>query len=232
VQAIVVAPGHPEALNEAIARHEAAGLKVVVIDSPLLNAQSSAYVGTDQYAAGVAAGKLMASLIGPTDDVCLFRHNQNGSATAQREAGVVAALREARPEVAIRGDIYSSTVPGEEPARARVLLDRHPDARAVLASGTPGTMAMLATLADSPRAGHIHFIGFGFNLNPPVVKALETGVMHGWIAQIPEEVGAGGMRTALALLNGQAVPATTHIPFRIITKDNLRDPEVQRLLMP
>lgn len=230
VQAIVVAPAHPEALNEAIATHEAAGIRVVVIDSPLTAASSSAYVGTDQHAAGVAAGQLLARLIAPSDEVCVFRHNQNGSATAQRESGAIAALRETHPSLTIHSDIYSSSIPGEEPARAAVLLERHPTATAMLASGTPGTMALLAQLRQSGRAGQVRFVGFGFNLNPDVVEALQQGALHGWIAQVPEAVGAGGIRAAAALLAGEAVPATTYIPVRIITRDTLADPEVQRLL--
>jgi ribose transport system substrate-binding protein len=73
-------------------------------------------------------------------------------------------------------------------------------------------------------------VGFGFNLNPDVAAALESGAMSGWIAQLPKEIGAKGVTAALGLLKGETVPPIVNTDFVVITKENLKDPRVQALL--
>jgi ribose transport system substrate-binding protein len=91
-------------------------------------------------------------------------------------------------------------------------------------------MAMLKVIQQKGLAGKIKFVGFGFNLNPEVAAAIESGAMHGWIAQLPQEVGRKGVETAVALLKGQKMPAVVNTDCLVITKDNLKDPKVQALL--
>ena len=130
----------------------------------------------------------------------------------------------------VHGDVYASSEKGVEEQRAELLLTKYPNAKAVFASGTPGTMAMLKVLQQKGLAGKIKFVGFGFNLNPEVAAAIESGAMQGWIAQLPQEVGRKGVETALAMLKGQKMPAVVNTDCIVITKGNLKDPNVQALL--
>jgi ribose transport system substrate-binding protein len=100
----------------------------------------------------------------------------------------------------------------------------------VLSTGTPGTLAMLDVLEQRHLAGSVKLVGFGYDLLPEVATALGNGAMAGWIAQLPQEVGAKGVETALKLLNNEAVPPIVHTDFVVITKENLNDPKVQALL--
>lgn len=228
-QAIVMAPAHREALAEPAAALAARGIKIVVIDSPLAGTAGSTFIGTDHRAAGEAAGRLLAELISDGDEVTFLKHAQNNIATADRENGALKSLRAVHGALTVRGDIYASTEKGVEAERARLVFSRYPGTKAVLASGTAGTMAMCSLLA-SREPGQVKLVGFGFNLNPEVAAALEAGTMHGWIAQLPGDVGRIGVETALALLEGKEVPPVIHTDFVVITRQNLREPKVQALL--
>jgi len=202
----------------------------VVVDSPLAGNAEHVFVGTNQRAAGEAAGQLLASMVQAKDEVTFLKHIQGSGATEEREIGALTKLREAYPGIVVHGDVYASSEKGVEEERAALLLTKYPNARAILASGTPGTMAMLKVLQQKGLAGKIKFVGFGFNLNPEVAAAIESGAMQGWIAQLPQEVGRKGVETALALLKGQKMPAVVYTDCLVITKDNLKDPKVQALL--
>jgi ribose transport system substrate-binding protein len=228
IQALVIAPCSTDTLAAPVARLAAKGVKIVVIDSPLPPSVPSVFVGTDQRAAGQAAGALIAGFIADGDEVGIFRHNQNGGAAAEREIGAIDKLKELRPNAVIHSDIYASTEPGLEPQRAELLLSKYPHMKAVLATGTPGTMAMLDVLADQ-NAG-IKFVGFGFNLNPKVAAAIAHNSMQGWIAQLPRNVGSKGVETAIALVGGQSVPPVVHTDVIVVTQSNLQSPDVQALL--
>jgi ribose transport system substrate-binding protein len=228
VQAVVIAPDNPETLAAPIAALAGRGIKVVVIDSPISG--GGIFVGTDQRAAGRAAGALLASLTGPGDEISILKHSQTSVAATEREEGAVAALRGARADATIHADIYASSEPGVEEERARMLLERYPATRAILASGTPGTMAMLKVLEDRKDGAPVHFVGFGFNLNPAVADALRKGAMDGWVAQLPREVGAKGVQAALDLIAGKPVAPVIPTDFIVVTKANLGEPGVQALL--
>jgi ribose transport system substrate-binding protein len=229
-QAIVIAPINKEALAVPIASIAVKGVKIVVIDTPLTGKAAPVFIGTDHTAAGQAAGKLLASLVSDSDEITFFKHSQASGATAERETGAMTTFRAVHAANVIHGDVYSSTEAGAEIEKANVVLAKHPGTKAILASSTPGTMAMLKVLQEKKLAGQIKLVGFGFNLNPEVASAIESGAMSGWIAQLPKDVGTKGVTAALALLKGESVPPVVHTDFIVITKQNLADSQVQALL--
>lgn len=230
ITALVIAPCSKDALAAPVAALAAKGVKVVVIDSALDGKASPVFVATDQQAAGEAAGQLLATLVQGTDEVSFLKHNQTSGATAQREAGALNALHAAQPKVAVHGDIYASSERDAEVEKATLLLSTYPMTKAILASGTPGTMAMLHVLQAKKLTGSVKLVGFGFNLNPEIASAIEGGALQGWIAQLPKEVGAQGVAAAVALLKGETVAPVVHTDFVAVTKNNLKDPKVQALL--
>ena len=230
ITALVIAPCSKEALAAPVAALAARGIKIVVIDSALDGNASPVFVATDQQAAGEAAGQLLATLVHDTDEVSFLKHSQTSGATAQREAGALTALRAAHPKVAVHGDIYASSERDVEVEKAELLLATYPATKAILASGTPGTMAMLHVLQEKKLAGTVKLVGFGFNLNPEVAAAIEGGSLQGWIAQLPKDVGTQGVTCALALLKGETVAPVVHADFVAVTKSNLKDAKVQALL--
>ena len=230
IQALVIAPCNKDALARPVAALAAKGVKIVVIDSPLSGSAGYVFVGTDQKAAGQAAGRLVAGLVTEGDEVAILRHVQGGGAPEMRESAALAAILAAHPNLVVHGDIYASSVPGLEGDRSRLLLSKYPQVKAIFASGSPGAMAMLKVLTETGGNSSAKLVGGRFNLNPQVVAGIKSGKLAGWIAQLPEDVGIKGVESAQALVNSQTVPAVVPTKFLVVTQDNLADPEVQRLL--
>lgn len=229
-QAIVIAPINKEALAVPIASIAVRGVKIVVIDTPITGKAAPVFIGTDQVAAGRAAGELLAKMTGDTDEVCFLKHSQASGAPQEREQGALAAFRAAHPNATAHGDIYASAEPGTEVEKSKLLLSKYPGAKAVLAVATPGTLGMLKALDEEKLTGKVKLIGFGYNLSPEVAAAIESGALTGWIAQLPKDMGYKGVTSAASLLKGESVPEVVHTDFVVITKDNLHDPKVQALL--
>jgi ribose transport system substrate-binding protein len=229
-EAIVIAPINKEALAVPIASIAVKGVKVIVIDTQLTGKAAPVFIGTDHEAAGKAAGELLAQVVSDKDEVSFLKHSQTSGATTLRENGALATFRAAHPHNIVHSDIYASTEMGSEPEKTRLLLEKYPGTKAVLASGTPGTLAMLKVLQEKKLAGAVKLVGFGFNLTPEVAAAIESGALTGWIAQLPHEIGVKGVTAALALIKGDTVPPIMHTDFMVVTKGNLKDPKVQALL--
>jgi ribose transport system substrate-binding protein len=204
-------------------------VKIVVLESPLAGDDWPVFVGTDHVAAGEAAGALLADLVTDAEEVSFLNHSQTNSATSAREKGALAKFREKRPNNVVRSDIYASAEAGGEAEKARLLLQRYPATKAIFASGTNGTLAMLKVLEEKKLAGPIKLVGFGFNLAPEIADALTTGKLHGWIAWQPRELGVSGVQTAVKLLKGEAVPRFVGTDFVVVTPANMREGKVQAL---
>ncbi len=228
--AIVISPANQDALAAPCAAIAAKGTKIVVLESPLASEASKVFVGTDHRQAGEAAGQLLATLVGDADEVSFLNHSQTNSATVAREKGALAKFREVHPKSVVHADIYASAEAGAEMEKARLLLAQYPNTKAVFASGTAGTLAMLKVLQEKKLAGSIKLVGFGFNLSPEIAAAIAEGRMHGWIAWQPRELGAKGVETALAVVKGEKVPAFVNTDFVVVTPANVKDEKVQALL--
>ena len=229
--ALVIVPANKDALAAPVAALAAKGIKIVVLESPLSGDKWPVFVGTDHQLAGQAAGELLAKLVSDTDEISFLNHSQANSATTAREKGALAKLRELRPKNVVHAtDIYASAEAGKEAEKAQLLLTQFPATKAVFASGTTGTMAMLAVLQEKKAAGSIKLVGFGFNLSPDIASAIGEGRMHGWVAWQPRELGARGVEAAVSLLKGETVPPVVNTDFVVVTADNLKDAKVQALL--
>ena len=230
VQAIVIAPGSKDTLVAPLAAAAAKGIKIVLFDTKLEGEQAYVFVGTDQRQAGQAAGALLASLIAEGDPVGFLKHNQTSGATMQRELGAFEKLRELRKDFAPCGSMYVGTEKGAEKERIGAFFDQHPHAKAVLASSTPATLALIEVLKERKLAGTVKSVGFGFNLTPAVAAAIKQDVLQGWVAQLPGEMGYDAVKAAVGLCKGDPVPKTITTEFFVVTKKNLQEPATQALL--
>ena len=228
IQGLIISPGNSADLSGPVAAVAAQGIKIVVIDSPL-DVDMPAYIATNHTNAGMAAGQLLASLVSDHDEVSLLRHSRTGGATLLRESSAYAALCADHPSIVVHRDIFTGT-DGKELQQAQLLLQKYPGTTAVLATGTPGSMAMLQVLRARGPSNRIKFVGFGFDLNSAVAAAIDQGVMDGWIAQLPHDIGARGVNAMLALLEHQPVSEVIYCDFLVITKANLHEPRVRALL--
>ncbi len=230
VDAIVIAPSSKDTLVAPLAAAAAKGIKIVVFDTRLEGESPYPFVGTDQRQSGQAAGALLAALMAEGDPVGFLKHNQTSGATLQREQGAFEKLRETRKTLTVCGSTYVGIDKGAEKERVAVFFDQHPEMKAVLASSTPATLALIDVVRERKLAGAVKGVGFGFNLTPVVAEAIEQDVLCGWVAQLPGAMGYGGVKAAVALLKGDAVPKTIPTEFFVVTKENLRDPKIQALL--
>lgn len=227
--AIVISPANKDALAAPVAAAAAKGIKIVVLESPLAGNGTQVMVVTDHEEAGQAAGALLATLVGDADEVSFLNHSQTNSATLAREKGALAKFREAHPKTAVHADIFASAEAGGEMDKARLLLERYPATKAIFSSGTTGTLAMLKVLEEKKLSGKIKLVGFGFNLSAEISAALADGKLHGWIAWQPRELGAHGVASALALINGETVPPVVKTDFLVVTPANLKDAKIVAL---
>jgi len=230
IDELVIAPTNPDNVEQPVAALVAKGVKVVTLDTSLREGLAQAFVGSDQGAMGEAAAKIFVALLREGDEVAVLRNNSIDRTVLEREKKVFDALKSVK--VVLHADIFASSEKDTEEDQARLLFTKYPNTRAVFASATRGTLATIKAIREKGLVGKVQVVGFGLYLPNEASTAITDGILAGWIAQQPKDLGYKGVETAVALLQGKSVSAVVHPSFLVITKENYRDPKIQAALNP
>lgn len=231
VDAIVLAPSHAQVLSPAVDQAKAAGIPVVVIDSLIGTDSQVATVATNNYKAGMLAGRRLAETLNGKGNVALFRFVKGHGSTQPREAGFLDALKRFPDIKVVSSDISSGATKEDAQKNGAVLLQKYgADLQGVFAPNMPSTEGMLAALREAKLAGKISFVGF--DGTDELVDAVRKGEIAGLTVQQPFKMGYVGVTTAVAAAQHKAVQKEVDTEVMMVTKDNLETPEVKKLLNP
>ncbi|HVS53322.1 MAG TPA: substrate-binding domain-containing protein [Opitutaceae bacterium] len=231
VDAIVLAPMHAQALIGAADDATAAKIPVVLIDSPLAGGSVVSTVATNNYKAGLLAGRRLGEALGGKGKVALFRYMKGHGSTQPRESGFLDAMKKFPEIEVISASALSGPTVAEATASAKALLAQSgAQLQGVFASNLTASEGMLAALRAEGRAGKISFVGF--DSSDAEIEALRKGEMAGFAVQQPFMMGYLGVQTAVAKLQGKPVDHEVDTDVKIVTKENLETPEVKKLLNP
>jgi ribose transport system substrate-binding protein len=232
VDAIVLAPLDEVALARPAEAAVARGIPVVVIDSDLKTDKLSSLVCTDNLEGGRMAARQLAKVMGEKGQVILLRYQEGSASNDQREEGFLEELAANYPEIEVlSSNQYAGTTKESAFQASQNLLNKFGDqVDGIFCPNEPVSFGMLRALETSNRAGQVKFVGF--DAGESLIEAMREGSIHGLVAQDPFGMGYQGVKTAVAVLNGEDVPK--RIPTRVITitPENLDTPEIQALIAP
>jgi ribose transport system substrate-binding protein len=231
VDAIVLAPLDATALVTVANEARGEGIPIVVFDSGMQWDGLVSFVATDNHAGGALAAERMGTALGGRGRVIVMRYQEGSDSTAQREAGFLETMAARFPEIEIvSSNQYGGATTETAYATAESLLVRFTDVQGVFTPNESTTFGMLRALDDAGRTGQVRLVGF--DANDAMVAALRDGRIDGLVLQSPERMGELAVRTAVAHLRHEPVEARIDTGATIVTRDNMDQPEVHRLLAP
>lgn len=231
LDALVVAPTNPDAIEATVRELAGQGVKIVALDTPFAEGVAHVFVGADQAVIAAAAAEVFLELAKDGDEVALLRNNSLDRPVLLREQALRQAVQ-SRSGLVLHADVFASSEKNQEDQQAQLLLSQHPKVKAVFASATRGTLSTIRAIRQSGLVGQVKVVGFGTYLPDEAAQAFEDGILHGWVAQEPKDLGVQGVRAAVALAKGEPVPAVVRPAFVLVTSRNFRSPEVQVLRQP
>ncbi len=231
VDGIVLAPLDRVALVAPVQQARRAGIPTVIFDSALDDPEVVSFVATDNFRGGELAGHHLAELLGGRGRVALLRYQVGSASTEEREAGFLAAMAQYPGITVVSSNQYAGPTRDSAFTAAQNLLNRlGRELDGVFAPNESATNGMLLALRDLGLAGTVRCVGFdGGEQN---VAALEQGDIAALVLQDPFRMGYESVKTLVAWLQGASVPEVIDTGVTIVTRDQLRDPAVQRLLQP
>ncbi len=237
VDAIVLAPVDAEGLRGPVREAHEAGIPVIIIDSGLVDAEDyyHSFVATDNVEGGRIGGEHLAGLLAESEnrDTIILRYEANHESTENRERGMLEKAREGGLEV-VRDQVRGGTGVDSALRAAENMLqtlrdgDGNPTFAGVLTPNESTTMGMLSALRRADWAGEVRFVGF--DVTSRLANAVREGEVDALVVQNPRRMGYEGVRQAVAIINGEEVERRIDTGVKLVTRDNIDDPEIEPLI--
>lgn len=226
--AMLIAPTDSTAMIGPLKQAQAAGIKVVLVDTTVKDPSIGvSRIASDNIEGGKEAAKALAQQIGESGKVLLVNVKPGISTTDERGQGFEEGLK-AYPNIQYLGQQYSNNDPAKAASIVSAALAKDPDLKGIFATNLFAAEGSATGLKGAGKQGAVKIIGF--DAGPPQVKDLKDGTVQGLVVQKPLEIGADGVQQALNSLNGQPVEKEISTGFVVATKDNLTDPEISKYL--
>ncbi|MBI2497698.1 MAG: substrate-binding domain-containing protein [Opitutae bacterium] len=232
VDGIVLAPLDDRALVAPVETAVRGKIPVVIIDSGLASQAHTSFVATDNREGGRIAARNLGRLLGGKGNVIMLRLQVGSNSTEEREAGFVEVMQRDFPVVRLLSiDQPAGATRDTAKRAAENLLSRYGSVvNGVFASNESSAAGMLLALRDAGLAGKVRFVAFdsGETLN----AGLKAGDIDGLVVQNPLNMGYLGVKTMVAILRGEKVPARIDTGVGYVTRENFDDPALDDIVRP
>jgi ABC-type sugar transport system substrate-binding protein len=221
VQGIALTPVDPTvaaALDKAIAD---AGIKVVLMDNNIPDWKGrTSLATTNNYNAGVIAGKHLATLLKDGDTLGILEGVPGVPALDDRVNGMLEGLGGIKVDIVGRGATNCTEELGINVAED--LLTKTPDLKAIYAACGPPAAGAAKAIENAGIANDaIILVGFDFCCGEE--QAIESGVEDASVAQFPAKMAEYGVDALVKAIRGETVPDLIDSGAALVTKDNMKD---------
>jgi ribose transport system substrate-binding protein len=230
VDGMVLAPQDADAMIPVANRVAVANIPLVIIDSGINSENFISYVATDNYGGGVEGSRELARRINERGKVVVIGNDPGGESTNAREKGFKDTMEKEFPQIEIVGFQYHYNAREKARAVMEDFLVRHPDIDGVFCSNESSTLGALMALRAGQATDRVRFVGF--DSSPELVDALKAGEIKAIIHQDPFRIGYDGVRTMIRHLRGEDVEKRVNTGVYVVTKENMSQVEISRLLDP
>jgi ribose transport system substrate-binding protein len=228
VDAIALAPSDRSALSNVVDRASAAGIPVVIYDSAIQTDKYVSFISTDNYAAGEMAGERMGEVLKGKGNIVMVKTTPGGASTTAREQGFKHVVQTKYPGIHILDERFGMASVAQSLTVAENMLTAHPDLDGIFCSNESGSSgAMQAVKSRGSKAKLV-----GFDWSPILLDALKNGQIDSLVIQNPFKMGEEAVNYSVKAIRHEKIEKRVNLPPRLITQQNLSDPDVQAQVNP
>jgi len=204
VDAIIINPNDPDALNPAIAEAIAAGIKVVAIDASV-TAPGAYNLSNDQVQYAYLGAKSLFEQMGKKGAVVYMRGIAGHPADTDRDTGFKKALAE-YPDITVAKELVTKWDPATAVSQINDVMSSGVPFDGIWTSGVDSSIVDAMKTAKHPLVPIVGADNAGF-----VTQLLNEKGLVGSAVTNPSAVAGAGVALALKLLNGETAETTTHV---------------------
>jgi ribose transport system substrate-binding protein len=194
---------------------------LICCDSDAAASKRVAYIGTDNEAAGVEAGKMIKEVLPNGGKIMLFVGHSDAQNAKERAGGIQKALAGSNIEIVdIRTDDTDAV---RAQKNAEDTLVKYPDIACLVGLWNYNGPAILNAVRSAGKTGQVKIVCFDDEAD--TLSGIASGDIYGTVVQNPFEFGKESILRMEKYLNGDhsQLDGKMFIPTRDIKKDNVAD---------
>jgi ribose transport system substrate-binding protein len=227
VDGICLAPIDKKILVTLVEHAAAAGIPVIIFDSPVDTQTFTAQVATDNAEGGRMAAKRMGEILNGSGKIAEVAVQPGSASTMAREQGFEERLAADFPGIKLVDKQYGMADFAQSLKVAENMLTAAPDLTGMFASNESSTVGAVRALKDRKGVKLV-----GFDSSPQLLEALKRGTVDSLIAQDPFQMGYKSMKAAVEKLKGGSPEKIQNIPPTLVTHENMDMPDIQAKINP
>jgi ribose transport system substrate-binding protein len=222
VDGVAVSPKDPENQTEILNKVASQAL-LITQDSDAPKSKRVAYIGTDNVAAGVEAGKLLKQALPDGGKIMVFVGSMDAQNAQDRAGGIKKELQGSKIEIIdVRTD---ETDPSRAQRNAEDTLVKYPDVACLVGLWSYNGPAILNAVRSAGKNGKVKIVCF--DDEDETLAGIAAGDIYGTVAQQPFEFGKQAITRMDHYLRGDksAFPAEgkLFVPTINVKKDNVAE---------
>jgi ribose transport system substrate-binding protein len=226
---VILDPTNRTALVAPLADAVAQGAKVIAVDTTLDDTSMlTARIGTDNVEVGRQLARALAQqLEGQTGKIAMVASSPGISTIDDRIKGFEEEIAN-YPDLEFIDTQYAGNEVGQATSTFSSLLSANPDLIGVAAPSENPTMGVAAAIRSAGVADSV--AAAGVDASEAQIAALREGLLDALVIQQPYAMGYEAVKAAVAVANGEDVPAEASTGAVIGTAANIDDPEITQYL--
>ena len=226
---VILDPTNRTAMVAPLADAVAQGVKVIAVDTTLDDTSMlTARIGTDNVEVGRQLARGLAEQLGDqTGKVAMVASSPGISTIDDRIKGFEEEIVK-NPNLEFIGTQYAGNEVGQATSTFTSLLSANPDLIGVAAPSENPAMGVAASIRSAGVADSV--AAAGVDASEAQIAALREGLLDALVMQQPYTMGYEAVKAAVAVANGEEVPAEASTGAVIGTAENIDEPEVAKYL--
>lgn len=234
--AIVISSTSSDATVPAIENAMSQGIPVITIDNKLNTDNYTSFLATDHRIAAASAAEAMVDDwkemgIDPSGKKVIVISSVAGTkVNTERTEGFIEKITELVPEIVVLETQYGDNDISKALSIAENTIAANPDLIGIFADNNHMGVGVAKALEETGK--HNDVVCYAFDTNEDEIKALKDGILKGLVVQNPFGMGYDGVMFAVDAIEGKPVSKDVIIEATIVTKENMDEPEIHKLLYP
>jgi len=234
--AICIASSSSDATVPAVEDAMSQGIPVITIDNQLNTDNYTSFLATDPRIAAAEAAKAMVKDweqmgIDPSGKKVIVISSVAGSkVNTDRDEGFIEKITELVPDIVVLETQYADNDISKALSIAESTIAANPDLIGIFADNNHMGVGVAKALEETEKFSDI--VCYAFDTNEDEINALKNGILRGLVVQNPFGMGYDGVMYAVDAIEGREVQKDIIIDATIVTKENMEEPEIHKLLYP
>ena len=231
VDGLVLAATDSNALVKPVQEAVKKNIPVVMVDSGITDTTSPVcYIATDNVKGGQIAADTLAKAIGEKGSVALLGIAKGSASSDQRDQGFLEGLKK-YPNIHLVATQYTQNKVETAVDQITNMMTAHSDIVGIFSTSEANGVGAANALKQRKLNGKVALIAF--DSSKEEVAALTDGTILALMVQDPYQMGYKGVKTIeMALKKEPITGKTMDSGLKVVTKQNMTDPDILKLLPP